>query len=128
MNAMQRGFHVRKIAQSWISCGKTRENSICQAAESAFFGCAGFADVLQAHLKDLTHMVVRQSIIDVFSVAAVDDEVCVPQCAELMRNRGLGHIQKRRKVANAQFVLVQRPHDLGARAVAEHLEKVREVV
>ena len=84
--------------------------------------------MFKAHFENLTHMVVRQSIIDILPVAAIDDEVCIPQRAELMRNCGLGHVQQRREVANAKLVFIQRPHDLGARAVAEHFEKVRKVV
>ena len=103
-----------------------RANKIDDRSVLRAFAC--FANMLQTHLEDLPHMIVRQRIIDVFSVAAVDDEVCLPQRAELMGDCGFCHIQQRRKVANAEFVLVQRPHDLCARAVAKHLKKIRQVI
>ena len=88
----------------------------------------GLANVLQTHLENMAHVIIRKRIVDVLPIAPIDDEVCLPQRAELMGDCGFCHIQQRRKVANAEFVLVQRPHDLCARAVAKHFKKIRQVI
>ena len=62
-----------------------------------------FSDMEQALIEDIFNMIVVKRIINYFSFLAVFNKPGLFQHSELMRNRGFGHSQEYRDIANAHL-------------------------
>ena len=80
--------------------------------------------MFQAHTKHGADVVVGKLIKNGLALAAKIHQLGGAQNAQLMRDGGERHPQKRGDIANAKLVLQKHVEDLDARAVAKDLEKL----
>jgi hypothetical protein len=84
-------------------------------------------DMDKSLFKDVAHMLVIQSVVDHFSLAAVSDESGLPEGPQLVGDGGLGHAQQRGNVADAHGRMLERAKYFDSGGIAEDFEEVGQV-
>ena len=84
-------------------------------------------DVLDTHRDDRSDVVVREGIKDVLAVPPARDQLRVSQDPELVRHRGLRHVQRVRQFCHGVFLREQGEQDPHPGRVSEHFEQFRQI-
>ena len=92
---------------------------------SSSYCVSRFGDMFHALRDNLRHVVVGQRVKDELAVFAIFHQSRLFQCAQLMRNGRLIHVQHVRQVLHAHFRGAERVKNFDARRVAKHFEKIR---
>jgi hypothetical protein len=81
----------------------------------------------KALVKDRSHMLVLQGIVDHLSIPAVLHQPGLPEGPQLVGNGGLAHAQKGGNVADAHFGPQKGADDFNPGGIAENLKQVRQI-
>ena len=84
--------------------------------------------MLQTHLQNGFHMIVRQGIQDIFPLPAEFDELHLLQNPKLVGNGALGQRHLIGNVRHAQLLHRQQRQDMHPGTVREALEQLRDIV
>lgn len=83
-----------------------------------------FGDMLNCHAEQSFNVFVIQRIINGLAASAISDDAGLLQCAELMRNCGLRHIQQCGQIADAELSNRQRTDDSCSGGISEGFEEI----
>ena len=113
------------FARYFSANGPSKQNTAAQNGSGIMFS---FQNMLQAHLQNGPHMVIRQRVPDVLTLPPEFDQVHLLQHPKLVGNGTLAQLHALSNVANAQLPFLKKRQDVHPRRVREGLEKLRDLL
>jgi hypothetical protein len=87
-------------------------------------GKALLPEMLQGQTGHSAHMIINKPIIENRPLAAVCNQLQLPQKTQLMADRGLGNGKKRRQITDTHFTVLQGQNNPEPGSIPQRLEKI----